>query len=71
VFWESTIYAKYTRTKNQKVSPYLIALICDIMNKTYLLSLFLKNARKLLNLTQVIAPEKVCASVEQNQIDVY
>jgi hypothetical protein len=40
------------------------------MNKTFS-RLFLKNAWKPLNLTQIIAPEKVCPSVEQNEINIY
>jgi hypothetical protein len=40
------------------------------MNKTFS-RLFLKNAWKPLNFIQIIAPEKVCPSVEQNEIDIY
>jgi hypothetical protein len=40
------------------------------MNKTFS-RLFLQNASKPLNLTQIIALEKVCPSVEQNEIDIY
>jgi hypothetical protein len=32
---------------------------------------FLENAWKPLKLTHIIAPEKVCPSVEQNEIDIY
>jgi hypothetical protein len=40
------------------------------MNKTFS-CLFLKNAWKPLNFIQIIAPEKVCPSVKQNEIDKY
>jgi hypothetical protein len=43
---------------------------CDVMNKTFS-RLFLKNASKPLNFTKIIAPEKVCPSVEQSEIDIY
>ena len=42
----------------------------DVMNNT-LSRLFLKSASKTLNLTQIFAPEKVCPSVEQCEIDIY
>jgi hypothetical protein len=53
--------------KNQRL--FLIWEHYDIMNKTFS-SLFLKKAWKPLNFTQIIAPEKVCPSVEQNEIDI-
>jgi hypothetical protein len=40
------------------------------MKKTFS-RLFLKYALKPLNFTQIIAPENVCPSVEQNEIDRY
>jgi hypothetical protein len=40
------------------------------MNKTFS-RFFVKNASKPLNLAQIIAPEKVCPFVEQNEIDIY
>jgi hypothetical protein len=54
--------------KNRRL--FLIWKHCDVMNKTFS-RLFLKNAWKPLNFTQIIAPEKVCPSVEQNEIDIY
>jgi hypothetical protein len=41
------------------------------MNKTFSRLFLKKNASKPLNLTQIIAPEKVCPSVKQNKIDIY
>jgi hypothetical protein len=49
---------------------FLIWKHCDVMNKTFS-RLFFKNAWKLLNFIQIIAPEKVCSSVEQNEIYIY
>jgi hypothetical protein len=43
---------------------------CDVMNKTSS-RVFLKNAWKPLNFIHLIAPEKVCPSVEQNKIVIY
>jgi hypothetical protein len=54
--------------KNRRL--FLIWKHCDVKNKTFP-RLFLKNAWKPLNFTQIIAPEKVCPSVEQNDIDTY
>jgi hypothetical protein len=54
--------------KNRRL--FLIWKHCDVMNKTFS-RLFLKNAWKPLIFTQIIAPEKVCPSVEQNKIYIY
>jgi hypothetical protein len=54
--------------KNQRL--FLLWEHCDVMNKTFT-RLFLKDAWKPLNFIQIIAPEKVCPSVEQNEIDIY
>jgi hypothetical protein len=54
--------------KNRRL--FLIWQYCDVMNKNFS-RLFLKNAWKPLNFIQIIAPEKVCPSVEQNEIDIY
>jgi hypothetical protein len=54
--------------ENQRL--FLIWEHYDIMNKTFP-HLFLTNAWKLLNFTQIIALEKVCPSIEQNKIDIY
>jgi hypothetical protein len=58
----------YLNKKNRKL--FLTCEHWDVMNKTFS-RLFLKNAWKPLNFKQIIAPEKVCPSVEQNEIDMY
>jgi hypothetical protein len=55
--------------KKVKVIPYLRALWRHEY-KTFS-RLFLQNAWKLLNFIQIIDPEKMCPSVEQNEIDIY
>jgi hypothetical protein len=54
--------------KNRRL--FLIWEHSDVMKKTFSRR-FLKIAWKPLNFIQIIAPEKVCPSVEQNEMDIY